>query len=320
MNANVEREAKSDKPMILRPGKTKAEPYMRASSVSDLVKDTYGLNIWQQNRIGAVVARDEAIRNEWLKLDPDEKGTFYDFKALREKTIRKWQGGRSYNRGAGVAGTRFHSVTDKNDTDALFAVDDEFADDLAVYKKVIAEIGDVVASEAFVVNHEIGVGGTLDKLIALKIPNPDGEMGVHIADLKTGKVDKKELDFGIQMAVYANSYPYDPSREDRYAESWHAVNRKWGMVIHLPLGSNRAEIIWVDIAAAWEITKAAILIKETRKLNVIRGHFIDGPTLEDRIREAPSKRVLAQIYTDNRELWTPELKALAEARREELDD
>jgi len=314
---DVQREKGSSRPMILRPGKKRAEPYLRASEVSKLAVDSYGLNIWQQDRIGAVVARDEKIRQEWLAVDPEEKGeAFWKRKALREKTIRAWTAGKSYNRGAGVAGTKFHAVTDHHDSDTLFDVSDEFADDLAVYQNVLSQVGTVLATEAFVVNHELGIGGSLDKLIQSDLLTPDGEVaGVVVADLKTGKVDKKELEFGMQMAVYANSYPYDPSRPTGYSDSWFVVNRKWGMVIHLPLGSNSANVIWVDIGAAWEIVKAVITIKETRNITTVKALTIGGPTIEDKIRNAPTKRALALIYQDHKHEWTTELKALAEARR-----
>jgi hypothetical protein len=54
---SVQRETGSNRPMIIRPGKTKSEPYLRASEVHRLVEDKYGLNIWQQDRIGKVVAK-----------------------------------------------------------------------------------------------------------------------------------------------------------------------------------------------------------------------------------------------------------------------
>jgi hypothetical protein len=313
--ADILREKGSTRPMILRPGKKKAEPYMRASEVAKLVQDTYGLNIWQQDRLAYVVATDEHYRALWAATDPEEKGqAFWDRKELRERTIRSYTAGKSYDRKAAAKGTRFHSITDKSDSGDLFDLDEDYADDLAVYQNVLSAVGEVVASERFVVNDELGIGGTFDKLIAPRIPDPDGnDRFPVIADLKTGKVDKKELEFGMQMAVYANSVFYTDGERENFL-----VNRKWAMIIHLPLGSNQATILWVDIAACFDVVKAAILIKEGRKPRVVSAMTIAGPTLEEKIASAPTKLVLKQLYHSNRAEWTDELTTLAQHRSDEL--
>ena len=314
----VTREAGSNRPMIIRPGKKKEEPYLRASEVHRLVEDKYGLNIWQQDRIGKVVATNEALRREWEAVDVEAKGqTFWERKALREKTIRAYTAGRSWNREAAANGTRFHSVTDKHDSGVLFELDSEFADDLDVYKHVLEKAGlIIVASEQFVVQDELGIAGTFDKLVYTELLTPDGEpAGNVIADLKTGKVKGKELDFGMQMAVYANSVYYDNGVRNEFV-----VNNKWGLIIHLPLGSNQAELFWIDLVQCYEVVKAAIIVKEQRAPKMISAMVIPGPTLEDKISSAATKRDLVRIYNDNKGIWNDDLNAAAQKRSDELGE
>jgi len=314
----VTRENGSDRPMITRPGKKKPEPYLRASEVHKLVEDKYGLNIWQQDRIGKVVATNPAIRAEWEAVDVEEKGqAFWDRKNLRERTIRAYTAGKSYDRNAAAKGTRFHSITDKSDQGALFDVDEDYADDLAVYVHALEKAGlTIVASEQFVVCDELGIAGTFDKLISTDLPTPDGEpAGNVIADLKTGKVKGKELDFGMQMAVYANSVYYDNGERNEFV-----VNNKWGLIIHLPLGSNQVELLWVNLAQCFEVVKAAITVKEQRAPKLYSAMVIPGPTLADKIATAPNKRVLVRLYRENKADWNEDLSDLAQKRSDELGE
>jgi hypothetical protein len=315
----VEREKGSTRPMILRPGSKKPEPYLRASEVHKLIEDKYGLNLWQQDRIGYMVATDEKLRAEWAATDVEAKGqAFWDRKALREKTIRAYTAGKSYNRQAAAQGTRFHSITDKHDQGALFELDEDYADDLGVYTYALEKAGlHIIASERFVVQDDLGIAGTFDKLIDTELPTPDGMPanlgGPVIADLKTGKVKGKELEFGMQMAVYANSVFYENGeRSDLDA------NREWGLIIHLPLGSNQVELIWVNINECYEMVKAAITVKEGRKPRVVSAMVIPGPTLEDKIISAPSKAALVQLYKNNVDIWFDGLTDLANKRSAEL--
>lgn len=313
---SVRREKGSERPMITRPGKTKPEPYLRASEVHKLVEDKYGLNIWQQDRIGYVVATNESIRAEWAATDVEAKGEpFWARKSLRERTIRAYTAGKSWNRGAAVSGTKFHSVTDKHDTGTLFELDDDFADDLSVYIHALEQAGiTIVASEQFVVQDELGIAGTFDKLIYTDLLTPDGlPAGNVIADLKTGKVKDKALEFGMQMAVYANSVYYDNGVRNEFV-----VNNKWGMIIHLPLGSNQAELLWIDLVQCYEVVKAAIVVKEQRSPKMISAMVIPGPTLMDKIKSAPSKRVLVRLYNENKAVWDDDLNDAAQKRSDEL--
>ena len=312
----VKREKGSTRPMIVRPGKSKEEPYLRASEVHKLIEDRYGLNIWQQDRIAYVVATNANLREEWANTDVEAKGqSFWERKELRERTIRAYTQGRSWDRAAASKGTRFHSITDKSDQGALFDIDEDYADDLDVYNHALVKAGlNIVASEQFVVQDELGIAGTFDKLIATDLPTPDGmPAGNVIADLKTGKVKGKELEFGMQMAVYANSVYYDNGVRNEFV-----VNTKWGMIIHLPLGSNQVELIWVNLEQCYEMVKAAIVVKEGRKPQVVSAMVIPGPTLEDKIRTAKSKAILVQLYKLNSDLWTDELTVLANERSAQL--
>jgi len=66
------------------------------------------------------------------------------------------------------------------------------------------------------------------------------------------------------------------------------------------------------------MVKAAIVVKEGRKPQVVSAMVIPGPTLEDKIRTAKSKAILVQLYKLNSDLWTDELTALANERSAQL--
>lgn len=320
--SEIPREAKSGKPLILRPGKTKPEPYLRASSAYKLIEDAYGLTMWKINRVGYMVATDERLREEWAKLDPDDKSNFWPLKDLQDKTLNRWRGqtGGGGTKAA-ARGTRFHAITDKSDTLDVFDVPEEWADDLQIYNEALERAGiSIIASERFVVDDELGFGGTLDKLLHTDLLTPDGEpAGNVVGDLKTGKIKDKDLEFGMQMAVYANSVFY--SAADGSRTPLPNVNKKWALLIHVPLGKNEVTLVWVDIERCYEAVKAGIAVKNARAMKGLStvAMVITGPTLAEKVEAAASKEEINMLYKLNKAAWDDEIKAIVERKRQEWD-
>jgi hypothetical protein len=125
--------------------------------------------------------------------------------------------------------------------------------------------------ERIVVNHELSIAGTFDRLVTV-----DGWPRPLIADLKTGA----NLDFtwgaiAVQLACYANADHLYDQVKDR-TTPMPEVDRDWALVIHLPAGKADCTLHLVDIRAGWEAAKLCAAVRDWRK----RKNLAEPYTLE----------------------------------------
>ena len=170
-------------------------------------------------------------------------------------------------------GTGLHAMTVRwEDTkDIAFDPPDEYKQDLYAYGASLDEYG--LVSEMFevaFVNDEFRAAGTADRVFRTTkvLQTPDGarlEAGqLLIGDLKTGK----KLDFGLpnyaaQLAIYAGGKLYDIVTERRLPTP--PINQNWAILIHLPVGKARCEVLWCSIEAGTYGAWLAHEVKEWRR-------------------------------------------------------
>jgi hypothetical protein len=84
---------------------------------------------------------------------------------------------------------------------------------------------------------------------------------LFISDLKTGSISYPNK-IAMQLAVYAHGLPYDPATATR--GTWGDVNQEKGIIVHLPAGSGKCELHFVDIKQGWKGIELAMKVRTFR--------------------------------------------------------
>jgi hypothetical protein len=173
-------------------------------------------------------------------------------------------------REAATKGTDIHALTELYDSEGIDAVQElleegeitpaDFAD-VEAYAYACQTLGlKVVAIEQVIVNDDLQVAGRLDRIYLAKLPEirdpktgevlrvADARAKRYVGDVKTGRVDYGQGKMAQQLRMYADSKAYDLNTHER---SSHGANRSLGLIIHLPAGSGKAEVlpVFLDIGA-----------------------------------------------------------------------
>src|SRR4051794_37317454 len=146
------------RPLITPAGGGDPKPYTRASTLGKALDDEAGLTFWKQRMTAVGIAK----RRD-LILAANAHGT--DKKMMGEIVEQAMDAAESG--AAATSGTALHQIMDDNDQGRTPYVPDEYHGDLEAYQ--VARRGlEVVRSETFVVDDELEVAGTYDRLYALR--------------------------------------------------------------------------------------------------------------------------------------------------------
>lgn len=331
------------RPLITPPEGGTPEAYMRVTTFVKCLDDTFHLEKWKMRMVaaGMSVRRDLVLATIALK-DIESQSDKRTLNQIADNAIEAAKG-----TAAATTGTALHSLTEIIDAGGDLGpnVPEEYLADLDAYRLVAPYLGEVVKMEGFVVVDDLRVGGSYDRVWRFtaasldlfeadkgyRMTYPDGTEVMPgdtiIGDLKTGK----SIDFGIgaiamQLGVYANAQDYDHTLGSR--TPLPVTNKKWAVVIHLPAGKGRAELVWVDIEAGWQTASAvAPLVHAWRKRKDLSYGFLSASsttpppaTLPQQIAEATSGAALRALYAANSTSWTPGLTSLSKARLVELGE
>lgn len=230
------------------------------------------------NRDLAIVKARKADRKG--KLQPGQlatliDGAWGDFKRALDRLadeVFEIGGGRE----AATKGTDIHALCELYDAEGMDAVQEkleageitpaDFAD-VEAYADACRRLGlKVVATEQVIVNDDLKVAGRLDRIYLAKLPEirdpktgeilrvADARAKRYVGDLKTGRVDYGQAKIAQQIRMYAESQAYDLDTHERTS---HGANRTTGLLIHLPVGSAKATVHIVDLAAGGRGNKLA---------------------------------------------------------------
>jgi hypothetical protein len=239
--------------------------YSRPSGYGKVLDDEMALTEWRIWKAMNGVATSPALAAEVVATkDEDRLGK----KALREKALDKGTANE-----AADMGTALHAMTHRteDDTDVDFAPAEQYVPDLDAYMNCLRQYGLVSEMiEVPLVNDEFRAAGTADRIFRLTkaLTAPDGSIidagTLVLGDIKTGKkLDFSLPGYAIQMALYAQGTLYDVVTNRRLPTP--KINNEWTILIHLPVGQAKCELLWLSIEIGNYGAWLAHEIKEWRK-------------------------------------------------------
>jgi hypothetical protein len=221
--------------------------YRRCTTFIDVLGDRFNLELWKQRQVAVGLAK----RSD-LVLKASSAGD--DKKVLNEVCKDALEAAGSSV--SATIGTAIHTLTERLDRgEALGEYPETWKADIEAYKQAMSGFT-VTDIEVFVVNDDLQVGGTFDR-VAVQLP---GSIP-YVADIKTGSLDYDAGKIAMQLAVYASGqrYALDGTRTPL------EVSRDKGLVIHIPAGDGKCQLLWADLKAGWEGVQLAAEVWAWRK-------------------------------------------------------
>lgn len=320
------------KPLVVPPNGGKAIAYTRCTTFVDCIEDKFNLQKWmmRMTALGLASRPDLLLSVQAHRDDKRELDKACD--AAKEAAAAS---------AAATTGTALHALTELIDRgEDLPVLPPETVADLEAYREATKGLS-AVHIEQFCVHDPYKIGGTPDRVV-------EHQGRRYIADIKTGSIEWGSLKIAAQLAVYARSQTYDVASHKR---SPHGADLERGIIIHLPAGQAKAELVWVDLMAGWQAVLVARDVREQRvkKFNDLTRRFDDdtpfrtppvdvpkdfvpAPLLSriaagkertpvEQIEQASTRAELETLWQaySNRGIWDDTLTAAAQKRLAELE-
>lgn len=251
--------------------------YGRPSGLGKKVGDAYQLSLYSQRMVAVGMATDPTLVERAQQLvgkTNDDDGFREIGNGIAAAALDAAKAGLAADRG-----THVHALTEDHDTEG---------DPIARMERGDTDLGlpvpaqqalvkawttfcdhyglEVLATEAKIVQDDLRVAGTLDRIVRLTDHVWVGEQEtcipagtVLVLDIKTGKLRVKNghpqwwHDYAIQTYAYAAGKPYDPDTNTRSDWPWQ-VSDRWALICHLDVraaldGEAKATMVLVDLDA-----------------------------------------------------------------------
>lgn len=329
-----------NRPLIIPPGGKpgdKLVPYTRTTTYVDCLDDTYNLRRWEERNtaLGLAIRNDLLLRAASLGMPPLDPEAEKRWKSEMNDVVKQAKDAAASSASATI-GTSLHAYTERIDRgEHIDFIPPQYADHLDNYRRATA-LFEHTAIERFVVNDELKIGGTPDRVAKIK-----GHDGLFILDVKTGTVEYGTLKMAMQLAVYSRSAFYNSVTGER--TSMGPVNQDRGVIIALNAKTGECKCLWIDLAAGWEAVQVATTVRAWRRRKDLTKN-VDLPALNaeaavveglggEVLPMSPSDKVealraavllaenpdeLATLWRAAGDVWTPELTELARVRKAAL--
>lgn len=305
------------RPMIVPPGGNRLVPYTRCTTFAGTLEDDFNLSRWQQRMVALGLAERPDLMVSVAAFHDDRDG----LNKVCEQAIEAAKG-----KAAAGVGTALHKLTDRIDRgEDPGPVPAEYRADLKAFKAATASL-EVVGIERFVVNDDLKVGGTFDRLYRYQ-----GRL--YVGDTKSGDIELGAGKIAMQLAIYAHSVLYEHGPNGPTREYLGDVDTERAIIVHLPAGQGRCEPRWLNIKAGWEAVQLAVDVRAWRARRGLHRPFddMDAATelvqdalggevvsITDQIKAADTPEALEAVWAANKAEWAPEHTAAAKARKLQL--
>jgi hypothetical protein len=231
-------------------GEGKFRSYARSSSWGKPLEDLNNLMGWKcrVTLLGCVV-KPSLVDRAAAVADKDYARDA--LQAIANEALELGGAHEQANRGSAVHGLT--DLVDQGRWDDLGKLPETIQRDLLAYRHTMDEYeAEPLSIETFVVQDDLRVAGTFDRLLRLEdYPCEICSSTVYIGDLKTSKTANYPHSWAVQLAVYANSVPYDI--ESRTRVSWPEEPCKHrAVLVHLPALQAECVLYWIDIHTGWQ--------------------------------------------------------------------
>ncbi len=306
--------------------------WTRATTLKSALTDKEGLIGWKQRFAAVGMARLPHLGERVLELHAEILACGKDWRAAKgPKDAMKALLAELHHEAGGdegsERGTQAHTLTEYADAGRLdevrhLATESELAD-LQAYLDCCDAAGIIRPPkwiERIVLNLTVGSAGTFDRLVYL----PDGRL--LCADVKS----QQDFDFGFldaaaQMGQYVNADGVWDHESHTWAPLPDELDRRTGLIMHVPVGKATCELHEVDLVEGWESAQIAHRVREKRARSKVMGWpYRPAAPAKDRvltlIESAGHPDALAALWRDlgPRGEWTPLHTAAAAARKAEL--
>jgi hypothetical protein len=244
------------RPKIVQPAgdARKTVAYTRASTVAKTLDDTYALQKWMQRQVikGLTVRPDLQALASGVVASGGDKDRL---NGVAEQAMEAAASQASAN--IGTALHEWAEIVDIHGGDLASAPND-LRPRLSDYLDALTEAGvEVIDAEAFVVNDELQIGGSYDRLYRLadgRVVIGDIKTGDHAATYGAGSV-------AVQIALYSRSQRYWGTAERSPIHD--ELDLTTGLLVHLPQNGEGCRLYEVDLVAGWEAAQTAAWIHKT---------------------------------------------------------
>jgi hypothetical protein len=245
----------SGAPLVTAPDNpAKMLTYRRPSGFAKPLEDTYHLDRWVKRTVAMGVAVSPSLAAQIANLDPKDDKAKLD--ELAEAAIVAAKGDQAAN-----LGTELHRVVERLNRGevTIDGVPEMFRADAEAYLEALDRHRLAVVPEMIerkVVNDELRCAGTFDFDLASAVLRADATAARYRGDLKTGQsIDLAQIAYAVQLAIYARGVGYDVATGTRH--DLGPVDADTALIVHLPYGSGRCDIVDVDIVKGWQAAELA---------------------------------------------------------------
>jgi len=269
--------------LIVPEGGGKAVAMTRATTISGLLDSRHAIEKWQQRHVAVGLASRPDLLAQVQSTTIEDKQTL---NSVCQKALDA-----SGADAAASMGTALHRVVEKVNLDPDAEVPEAFAERIAEYRRVLAEHGVTICTDAVEQIHvlaELGIAGMADAHVMV-----GGRR--YVFDLKTGS---SAGDFGsggwsVQLAIYANSTSIFDPHSEVHRPMPADLDRERAIICHLPAKGGEATLKWLDITAGREALDHAVFAHRWRsRKDLLTPFAVPEVTNEER----PTAELVAEAF------------------------
>jgi hypothetical protein len=259
--------------------------WTRATTFAATLAEQFGLTIWKQRQVvWGLSRRPDLITLASTISGPEDKkalGGIVDEAHIAAGTDAK------ANRG-----TAIHRACQASEAGRHHEVPEELRPHVAGYFTALKTAGLQVVPdfvERVIIVDRYHVAGQLDNLVMC----PDGKL--RVLDKKTGNLDYADIEFAVQLALYAHADATFNYATGRY-EPMPAVATDYAIIAHIDPETGKTELSRVNIEWGWLWARTCAEVMDIRKTKSVITPYVPATVVESTIF-APREEIPVSVGT-----------------------